>query len=76
MTDHQITPELIHEYVDRQLSGFPWGGKCVRVYKNSNSEWVAECKIPGHYSRDCDGYNGHFYHIEDADCPIGKATAV
>lgn len=71
----KIDAESIRNYVDKQLSGYPWGGKCIAVYKNPNDEWVAECRIPGHYSRDCDGYGGHFYRMEDADCPIRQFIA-
>lgn len=61
--------------VNGQLGGFPWGGRCLSVHKNQNNEWIAECKIPGHYSRECDGYGGHFYKMEDVDCPVRQFIA-
>ncbi len=37
---------------------------------------IPEKIIPGHYSRDCDGPGGHYYRMEDADCPIRQFMVV
>lgn len=76
MLKKEITKELVEQKMNSTLSYFPWGGKVIAVRQNEWGEWIVDCKIPGHYSRDCDGYNGHFYHIEDADCPIRQFMVV
>jgi len=72
----EITKELVEKQMNATLSYFPWGGKVIAVHRNEWGEWIADCKIPGHYSRDCDGPNGHYYRMEDADCPIRQFMVV
>lgn len=72
----EITKELVEKQMNATLSYFPWGGKVIAVRQNEWDEWIVDCKIPGHYSRDCDGPNGHFYHMEDEDCPIRQFMVV
>lgn len=71
-----VTKELVEKQMNNTLSYFPWGGKVFDVRQNEWGEWIVDCKIPGHYSRDCDGPNGHFYRTEDADCPIRQFMVV
>lgn len=66
----QLTAKDIKKAVKEQLSYFPWGGRVLAIRQNQWREWIVECKIPGHYNRVCDGQGGHFYHIDDKDCPI------
>ena len=70
MVTKEITKELVEQQMNSTLSYFPWGGKVIAVRQNQWGEWIVDCKIPGHYSRDCDGPGGHYYRMEDADCPI------
>lgn len=71
-----ITKELVEQQFNNTLSYFPWGGKVIAVRQNDWEEWIADCKVPGHYSRDCDGPNGHYYRMEDDDCPIRQFMVV
>lgn len=70
MVTKEITKELVEQQMNSTLSYFPWGGKVIAVRQNQWGEWIVDCKIPGHYSRDCDGPGGHYYRMEDTDCPI------
>lgn len=72
----EITKELVESQMNSTLSYFPWGGKVIAVRQNDWGEWIADCKVPGHYSRDCDGPNGHYYRMEDDDCPIRQFMVV
>lgn len=72
----EITKELVEKQMNATLSYFPWGGKVIAVRQNEWAEWIVDCKIPGHYSRECDGYGGHYYRMEDADCPIRQFMVV
>lgn len=76
MCEKEITKELVEKQMNSTLSYFPWGGKVIAVRQNKWGEWIADCKIPGHYSRACDGPNGHFYHIKDVDCPVRQFMVV
>lgn len=76
MVTKEITKELVEKQMNSTLSYFPWGGKVIAVRQNEWGEWIADCKIPGHYSRDCDGPGGHYYRMEDADCPIRQFMVV
>lgn len=76
MCEKEITKELVEEEMNSTLRYFPWGGKVIAVRQNEWGEWIADCKIPGHYSRDCDGPNGRFYRMEDVDCPIRQFMVV
>lgn len=71
-----VTKELVEKQMNNTLGYFPWGGKVIAVRQNEWGEWIADCKIPGHYSRDCDGPNGHYYRMEDADCPVRQFMVV
>ena len=66
----------MEQLFNNTLSYFPWGGKVIAVRQNDWGEWIADCKVPGHYSRDCDGPNGHYYRMEDDDCPIRQFMVV
>lgn len=72
----EITKELVEKQMNTTLSYFPWGGKVIAVRQNEWGEWIADCKVPGHYSRECDGPRGHYYCMEDADCPIRQFMVV
>lgn len=76
MDTKKITKELVEQQMNNTLSYFPWGGKVIAVRQNEWGEWIVDCKIPGHYSRDCDGPNGRYYRMEDADCPVRQFMVV
>lgn len=52
MVTKEITKELVEQQMNSTLSYFPWGGKVIAVRQNQWGEWIVDCKIPGHYSRE------------------------
>lgn len=65
-----ITKEEIINAVNRQLRGYPWGGKVVGVRKNDWDEWIVDCRIWGAYGYSPEDPNWRFYSEGDENCPI------
>lgn len=72
----KITADDIRRAVNVSLSGYPWGGECIKVHKNKWGEWIADCHIWGQYGTSPEDPNWVYYSAGDENCPIRQKMIV